>query len=520
MLFLLALSATTAEAASRALVRPVRPASASAPAATSSSTKAGDDSALTQLKQAQEVEDLFRTGHYSRAKALLAGQLRKDSRNGVLWYNLACAQSRLGELDNALASLERAIAAGFGSFAHMDHDEDLSAVRQAKGYADLLKRRDTLVRLRAEKMLAALKKQYGDQYICEVEESCKLVLATNIDRHSLDALKDRLQEQAEALWNDLFHFHFEQYVTVVISKTDPQKMSGVGGYYDHARRILTAKTVGMTVTHEFTHALHLADQDGLGQRHPIWIAEGLATLFESSEVEDEHITPRPNHRLNYLQALASRGKTLPWREFFTLTGEKFMQQSTIAYPQGRYIMMYLFEKGKLRKWYTQYVSDYENDPTGARAMEAVFEKKLPEVEADWLAWLRQLKAPPYSLPPSHAVIGVAVQQQTDGIGISRVLPDSGAAKAGLQAGDTIYRIDGRDVLDGDDLVMLVDGHEAGDSLEIEYRRQGQTGKVSVVLSAVSNSAAQGQQKAPSRQVLPRSNRGKVPASAPVRRRAA
>jgi len=55
--------------------------------------------------------------------------------------------------------------------------------------------------------------------------------------------------------------------------------------------------MGSILTHEFTHALHFADQEGRGQEHPIWIAEGLATLFESSKLLGGHAVPQANYRL-------------------------------------------------------------------------------------------------------------------------------------------------------------------------------------------------------------------------------
>ncbi|MHC4718609.1 MAG: hypothetical protein ACYS5V_16690, partial [Planctomycetota bacterium] len=96
-------------------------------------------------------------------------------------------------------------------------------------------------------------------------------------------LREHLTAYAGALWRDLFDNRFEQYVTIILP-ADGIGGTGagsarVGGYYEHAQHLLLARQMGKVMTHEFTHALHAADQDALGQRHPIWIAEGLATLF-------------------------------------------------------------------------------------------------------------------------------------------------------------------------------------------------------------------------------------------------
>jgi tetratricopeptide (TPR) repeat protein len=76
-----------------------------------------------------EAIPLFAAGDYEGAKAtLLRGLEEKEDAAGIL-YNLACAESRLGDLDAAHDYLARAIA-GYGRFAeYADTDEDLAALR-------------------------------------------------------------------------------------------------------------------------------------------------------------------------------------------------------------------------------------------------------------------------------------------------------------------------------------------------------------------------------------------------------
>ncbi|NIM60902.1 MAG: hypothetical protein GTO30_04390, partial [Acidobacteria bacterium] len=52
-----------------------------------------------------------------------------------------------------------------------------------------------------------------------------------------------------------------------------------GGIYEHERRRLIARDIGASLRHELTHAYHYADMDRLGQRHPLWVQEGIATLY-------------------------------------------------------------------------------------------------------------------------------------------------------------------------------------------------------------------------------------------------
>ncbi len=53
-------------------------------------------------------------------------------------YNLACAQALQGKVDEALASLERAVAFGFRDVDHLNNDEDLASLRDHERFQRLL----------------------------------------------------------------------------------------------------------------------------------------------------------------------------------------------------------------------------------------------------------------------------------------------------------------------------------------------------------------------------------------------
>lgn len=471
-------------------------ASTSTPA---TSTPATSSPATSQMSSAQmkrlakldaQILELFKAGKFAAAKQLLVDSTKEFPDNEVMWYNLACANSLLGDKNAAFQCLNTAVAKGYCDFLHLERDEDLVSLRNLPEYRKLLDRREQVQNDRAKNILVELKKQYGQDYICEIVPKDSLVVATNVDRQTLDRMKERLTLQAEALWNDLFPHKFDQYVTVIISRTDSANMNGIGGYYMNALHMLVAKTVGMTLHHEFTHALHFADQDALGQTHPIWITEGLASLFESSDIVDGHIKPVPNNRLNFLKGIVSQKRTIPWREMMKYNQLQFMKPSRvgISYSQVRYMMMYLYETGKLREWYKNYTDNYQTDSTGALAIEKTFGKDVDKVEADWLAWVAKTPAPPVMLPPNHACIGIRVEPETDGLEVADVVAGSGADKAGLKTKDVIVSIDGRDMVEPGDLIMLVDGHQVGDVLKLRYRRGKVYSDATVALGAMPQSA--------------------------------
>jgi tetratricopeptide (TPR) repeat protein len=76
-----------------------------------------------------EIIPLFGTGEYAEAKARLEQALERHPEAGGLLYNLACAESRLGETDAALAHLERAIEIWPGFREAAAGDPDFEAMR-------------------------------------------------------------------------------------------------------------------------------------------------------------------------------------------------------------------------------------------------------------------------------------------------------------------------------------------------------------------------------------------------------
>jgi serine protease Do len=96
--------------------------------------------------------------------------------------------------------------------------------------------------------------------------------------------------------------------------------------------------------------------------------------------------------------------------------------------------------------------------------------------------------------PDHKVvrgsIGISFQQSLssavgrmygfkNGVIVSTVTPTGGAAKAGLQPGDVIVSIDGRDIKDGDDLVNDISARKVGSTVKLGYLRDGKPNTANV-----------------------------------------
>ena len=70
---------------------------------------------------------------------------------------------------------------------------------------------------------------------------------------------------------------------------------------------------------------------------------------------------------------------------------------------------------------------------------------------------------------------------TNGVIVGVVTPNGGAAKAGIQAGDVLVSIDGRNIKDGDDLVNDISARHVGSTVKIGYLREGKQNTANVVI---------------------------------------
>jgi serine protease Do len=86
----------------------------------------------------------------------------------------------------------------------------------------------------------------------------------------------------------------------------------------------------------------------------------------------------------------------------------------------------------------------------------------------------------FQAAPSSAVNRV-YGYKSGGVIVNQVVPNGGAAKAGLQPGDVVTSIDGRQIKDGDDLVADISNRKVGTSVKIGYLRNGKPNTASVAI---------------------------------------
>lgn len=87
---------------------------------------------------------------------------------------------------------------------------------------------------------------------------------------------------------------------------------------------------------------------------------------------------------------------------------------------------------------------------------------------------------------NEASLGIVVdakeaEDDDEGVKIAKVVSGSAAEKAGLQAGDLIMSIDGKELYASDDLIQEIGKHKAGDVVLLSYIRNGKKGETTATL---------------------------------------
>jgi clan AA aspartic protease (TIGR02281 family) len=65
--------------------------------------------------------------------------VESDSNNHGPYYDKACLLSRMGKIDEAIAALRVALEKGYRSFAHIENDDDMDAIRNHPDFISLIK---------------------------------------------------------------------------------------------------------------------------------------------------------------------------------------------------------------------------------------------------------------------------------------------------------------------------------------------------------------------------------------------
>ena len=97
--------------------------------------------------------------------------------------------------------------------------------------------------------------------------------------------------------------------------------------------------------------------------------------------------------------------------------------------------------------------------------------------------------------PNQPMLGVQLVEGEDGVFVDAVVPRSPAEKAGMQKGDLIRKINGKEVDSADEMIELVKAKKAGDEIKVDYQRDGQEGSAKMALVRYRDFMAEGEEPA-------------------------
>lgn len=352
----------------------------------------------------RKAADLIDAQKWPEAEKALDESLALAPDNYVCLYNLALVHATTGRAAAAMGDLERATDAGFTDFHRLLNDPAFVPLRELPRFDQLLARREQIRHHAAERMMDDLKKSFGDRYRYELDEAHQLVFAARLDQPTLDQAAGNLRVEQQSLEEQIFSHPPDELVRVIIaSSLDFSKLehrADVGGHYDDATRTILVKRPGPELRHEYVHALHAADQHALGQEHPVWLSEGLATLYEqpgttpATQPASSRMIPSDTWRLARVQASAKHDSLIPIENLIAMDRAAFTARADLAYGESGSLLLYLYDLQLLKKFYDTYTGSYAKDPTGAAALAQATGMSLPELQHKWAEWLLPRTAPP------------------------------------------------------------------------------------------------------------------------------
>ena len=245
-----------------------------------------------------------------------------------------------------------------------------------------------------EKLLAEL----GKEYIGAVEGPF-VVVGNLTEKKFQRVLKHTIRSSSAAMNKQFFKTKPDSILKVYLFKdeTTYRRMAkklfndtdvSYFGYYKPGKKALVMNigTGTGTLVHEMFHALAHPDFPQI----PDWFNEGAASLFEQCSVKKNKLVGLMNWRFPRLRDAVKKGTHVPLKKLLS-TDDFYGNNSGLHYAQARYLCMYLQEWGVLEKFYVKFRENHKEDPTGVKFLEEVLDKKLGQIEKDWLAWVKKLE---------------------------------------------------------------------------------------------------------------------------------
>ncbi len=431
--------------------------------------------------------EAFTQGDADRAHRLLVALLEDEPTNPILHYNLAAARAMRGETDAAAESLLDALTLGFVDLHRMEADPRLAPLRDHPTYQRVVSSWRTLLDKRAEAELAALESVLADEYRVERDDGARIAVVAALGERDLDAAQreiDTMLRCAGVLFDVAASDEDRPDPWIIVLIPTPEdylsmaRRTTLAGFYDHDRRRLVTRDIGPTLRHELFHALHHRHMDRLGQRHPIWIQEGLASLYEDLSDADA-CRPAPSWRTDTARTLARANALTPLPRLVEMDHASFLgPRSQAHYAEARALMLFLHERGALAPWYRLYTRTAGEEPTGAGALEAVLGRPLADLHDAFRDWARELE--PIGRSPESAATALGVPL-SPGAGLGPIVHlgddpaevfEAGRSAGPFRHGDIVLAVDGEATRTLHGLARALEGRATGDQVTVTVRRKG------------------------------------------------
>ena len=212
-------------------------------------------------------------------------------------------------------------------------------------------------------------------------------------RWAVDRMKEEFSfedpEEIYTIWLFKDRESYERYSREIF-RLEPDTPFGYTSHRDRAL-VLNIATGGGTLLHEIMHSFVEANFP----RCPPWLNEGLASLYEQSGERNGKIVGFVNWRLSGLRSAILRGSLPPLAWLTSRTERQFYDEDPgTNYSHARYLVLYLQERGALRRFYRELLENTRNDPTGVSTfLSALGESDPIDFEERWKRWVLQLVDP-------------------------------------------------------------------------------------------------------------------------------
>jgi len=222
------------------------------------------------------------------------------------------------------------------------------------------------------------------------EETYSLI--DNDVRNTITAVLNNYASVKPKIVTPVFLFgDFDSYKNFSLSNFDIAEADlSPYGFYKISKNVISIRYITWkgSISHELTHSLLQNDFPDM----PSWFNEGFASLHEKATYRDGNLQGDFSWTLISLRRALSENTYTGLRQMMGSNDDEiYGKRGSYYYAQGRYLLMYLQEKGLLKDYYRQFRETYEKDSTGITQLEKILHKNLDEIDKDYLDYIQSFK---------------------------------------------------------------------------------------------------------------------------------